>query len=245
MKKRIQIFVEGDADVAFFSSILAIHFGIQSLYLEPEKKKKHHTKDLAKYYDHDSIRLDLIPMGGCTNLVNLFEDMKKIHDFENSIGATLVVMDADTLKQKFGTFNERVKYIESIRATFKSRMADKYNKEYEFHYYLLPFTTTDANNTLIGKDGDLETLLCSIAREEPFQEFVKCREAHINCLKRLNDDDFWLEHEERKSLVFDFIQIHQGKGKAKERDRDYVSKLWDFNHEELAPLIKFLKRFID
>lgn len=238
MKRNIQIFVEGDADVTFLISLFEKHFGI--FFEKPSKEESKKRTNISRYFNNETINISLIPIGGYNKIRYQSEEMKKVYDYEGGVGINLVIQDADTIEKDHGSFEKRVEFIEMVKAEIIDDIKNKYNIEIDFNYYLFPYSAYDESGNLSGRDGDLETLLFSIANPYYFNKFLNCKKAYIECLKTLCDKDYWKEHELGKSIIYDYIQIYNGMSKAKEATRSYFSDFWDLDHPDLKPLISFL-----
>jgi hypothetical protein len=110
----------------------------------------------------------------------------------------------------------------------------KSDKKIDFDIFLFP------NNK---DDGDLETLLLRITKE-PYNVADKCYENYIKCCEQISEKSFANELREDKSKVFNYFRTYYGMKSAKEENRCYESKDWNFNNQELSSLEKFLKNII-
>ncbi|HLP94953.1 MAG TPA: DUF3226 domain-containing protein [Saprospiraceae bacterium] len=242
MKKNIQIFVEGDADATFLVSFFLKKFNL--FFEKATKQGSQDGKYIQHRYNDDNLSILIVPMGGYSKINLMSESMKKVYDYDGEIGINLVIQDADDPSKDHGSFIDRVKYLEEARAKLFKESMDKHGIGVTFHYYLFPYTDWDSSGQISGRDGDLETLLMSIVNQQLYKKFISCREAYVECLKTLCDTEHWKEHNQNKSIIYDYFQIYNGKDFAKEIKRDYNTHCWDLDHPDLTPLTNFLKKHI-
>jgi hypothetical protein len=135
----------------------------------------------------------------------------------------VIIQDADNHNKdkKSGGVINRMKYLNKVKS----------DKKIDFDTFLFP------NNK---DDGDLETLLLRIANE-PYNISDKCYENYIKCCEQISEKSFANELREDKSKVFNYFRTYYGMKSAKEENRRYESKYWDFNNNELSQLKNILE----
>ncbi|MCC7318245.1 MAG: hypothetical protein IT219_06895 [Bacteroidales bacterium] len=228
MKKNINIYVEGEGEICFFSILLKHHFDYNLQF----QKVGDYTNMI---YKSDYFTVNLRPFN--LDLVGGGIDGKKIRQVANEIKiniekkeTNILIIDADTESHKpAGGFNNRYKYLEGLKLEFGI----------EFYFFLIP----DHNN-----QGNLETLLENLVSEKG-KPFFKCLTNYSSCLAELlkiqvpvelnRVDDF-----NKKKFEW-YIYNMLGTKYANETSlskRDYTrNELWNLDSDSLLPLLNFLK----
>lgn len=200
------ICVEGEDDYLFVCQLLK-HLGVGDLLA----KEKHALSKKRQMKNNVEVgRICVCIIGG--NETTLFsEDVWPLfEDAFNLSGETLILLDADE--------NPSAK-----RQTI-SDFADKADWFDADSVFLLP------NNE---KQGDLETLLIELSRDDKFRE---CYDGYLQCLKSAG-----FRRLGRKDRIHDYCQAVCGK---RPRKCDYFapdSPYWNAESECLRPLKDFLK----
>ncbi len=212
------IIVEGIADVVFLRDYIKI--------LKPnsimDKSKLKDDKIFIISIDDREIRI--LIGGGYACINNL---SPKIREFIDDNYNIVTIQDADNPNKdkKYGGVTKRMNYLDNIEN--KNKIS--------FKTFLFP------NHK---DDGDLENLLLRIKNKTQYNLFNDCYENYINCTLKISRQEFADELREDKYKVFDYFRTYYGMMNAKEQNRYYEAKYWDFNHKELLPLKKFLDSLI-
>jgi len=217
------IIVEGIADVIFLRDYIKF---LKNDYEIDDTKLK---KDKILILQTDNKEIKILIGGGYTainNLSNLIEE----HIDDGYKIVTIQDADNPNKDKKNGGVTNRMKYLNKI----------KEDKKIDFDTFLFP------NHK---DDGDLETLLLKITKE-PYNISDECYENYIKCCEQISEQNF--EKEENfadelrkdKNKVFNYFRTYYGMKSAKEENRCYENKYWNFNDPELSSLEKFLKNII-
>lgn len=185
-------------------------------HLFPELKIDEKAKKIS--LESEKIKIVLYSTGGFANIITSRPAIEMHVDEGYDL---LVIQDTDSKAIDHGGLEARIKYLEGI----------KESTSFTFETFLLP------NH---DDDGDLETLLMSIANKTEFKASYDCYKALLECKKNFADKESFIEMSKEKSIIYDYEMSYNGKDKAKEKNREYDKKFWDFNHISLMPLKKFL-----
>jgi len=214
--KRYMIFVEGKADACFIRDYFKFLFSDYKISNDGIKEKElRNSENIFK----------IVVVGGCNKIKNdLKVRIEEIKDFKYNL---LVIQDADSLAKdkKNGGVQQRRIYLDSIEEELKVN----------FDTFLFP------NNE---DDGDLETLLLRIVKEEQFQKTTDCYKNWTECLKNISPIQFIDELLENKNIVYNYFRTFYGMNKAKEEERVYSEEFWNFSSKELNPLKVFFENII-
>ncbi len=210
--EKYYILVEGKADVTFIRDYL--QFLYEDLELLKEKSK---NKSKEKELKNETTHIKIEAVGGYTTIKkHLKSKLEELKDFNYKI---FVIQDADNPQKQDGGVIDRMKYLEKI----------KNDLNIDFKIFLFP----DNKN-----DGDLETLLLKIVKEEKFNQTLDCYKKYAECANNI-DSSWTKEFLENKNVVYNYFRIYKGMTGAKEENRKFSSDYWDFNNEALKPLKAF------
>jgi hypothetical protein len=211
MSKKYLIVVEGKTDIIFLKDYL-IHLN-NSLYVTKNLDKKNKQEIILKSED---IEIKILVAGGYT-VIKEDKFLQSLRTYKDDEYIILLVQDADNPNKENGGVKNRIKYLD--------------NSSIDFNTFLFP------NNE---DDGDLETLLLRIKKNEKYDISHGCYQSYINCTKEINPQ--WsAELEEDKSLVFNYFRTYYGMENSKEENRRYEVNYWDFESEALNPLKIFFE----
>jgi len=205
------ILVEGIADIIFLRDYLI------SLDTNLQIKTEKIKKEFILISDSREIKINVID--GYTN-IQLNKKMIQTHiddDFK-----ILVIQDADNPDKKNGGVQNRMEYLDEQKDTLLI----------QFETFLFP------NHE---DNGDLETLLLQIKKEEKYNPSQGCYQSYIECTKKI-DSQYSNELEEDKSQVFNYFRTYYGMENSKEQNRKYESDYWDFESEALSALKDFFEK---
>ena len=193
------------------------------IFVEGKTDKKI-IEDFLKYKFPEKKDLFLVrDVGGKDRLGLALNSFNKNTDVG---GINLILFDADS-SENLGGFTKRLEEL-------KSKIAEL---QISSEIFLFP------NHK---DDGDLETLLCSIAIEK-HKVIFDCWEKYEDCLKSNKNHSYTIPS--RKSKVYAYLEALLGKtNKEKEliSKPDYTNKEhWDLSHQNLNPLYQFIKENID
>jgi len=213
---KVLIIVEGIADVIFLRDY--IKFLKSNCVVKNENLKKN------KYLliEIDDIEIKILIGGGYTALNKL---SSRIQEYIDSGYKVAVIQDADDITKENGTKANRMEYLDSVKE--KSNI--------DFKTFLFP------NH---NDDGDLETLLLKIQDTIQYNLADKCYINYIECCSKISHQDYSDELSTDKSKVFNYFRTYYGMQSAKEENRMYEIKYWDFNHIALDELKKFLGEYL-
>jgi hypothetical protein len=212
---KVLIIVEGIADVIFLRDY--IKFLKNDYEIDNTNLKK--NKILILQTDNKEIKI--LIGGGYTTIGKLSSRIKEHIDTRYKI---IIIQDADNPNKENGGVINRMKYLNQVKS----------DNKIDFNTFLFP---NDKD------DGDLETLLLRITKE-PYNVADKCYENYIKCCEQISKKSFANELKDDKSKVFNYFRTYYGMKSAKEENRCYESKYWNFNDQELSSLEKFLKNII-
>lgn len=201
---------------------------MNTIFIEAEKRETAEyyflTTLMAKYFP--DVKYELIPMRGVANLFN--ETNMNLLRSKTAEGSNcLAILDADTVAKGWG---------------YTSRKADVEQKQQEYDVEFPFFLYPDNAN-----DGDVETLMESLARQDLHPTFFSCFHKYEMCVggeldalgnQRYNTPDL-------KGKLHTYMSA-QKLSKAK-RDRlgrgDWLFddlNYWDLGRESVRPLVSFL-----
>lgn len=162
---------------------------------------------------------------------NLFSEsiLNQIQQSQDEGNNVLVILDSDTPSKGWG-FEKRAKDV-------KEKMQ---RNGVTFPFFLYP------NNQ---DDGDVETLMESLARKDIHEKWWNCFEDYETCVKGIRDDkgDLMYNIPNRKAKLHTYISSQQLSNSQRKKvghgcwlfdDVCY----WDLSKVELTPLIKFLQK---
>ena len=215
--QRYLIIVEGKADIIFIKDYLI--FLDSSLKLEEDNRKKQQYLLISS----SSRIIKIFYSRGYTKIKPSKTRIEKLQ-MENGIKKEykiLVIQDADDPTKDDGGVKNRMEYLNKIDIKFKS--------------FLFP------NHK---DDGDLETLLIQIVKNENYDKAFICYENYVNCVKEIAEEKFADELLEDKNRVFNYFRTYYGMENSKEENREYRQEYWDFHGDALKPLKEFLEENI-
>jgi hypothetical protein len=211
MLREYLVLVEGVADLIFFRDYFI--FLDSNLKLITKKIKKELTLESQEK------KICIRAIGGYTEVQNEISTIKYSKDKGEMV---FVIQDADNPQKENGGIHNRNRYLNKI----------KEENDIQFETFLFP------NHQ---DDGDLETLLLQIKKEEKYNPSQGCYQAYIECTKNIHSQ--WSnELEEDKSLVFNYFRIYYGMKNSKEENRKYEADFWDFKSEALSALKGFFDK---
>lgn len=129
----------------------------------------------------------------------------------------LVIQDADNPDKENGGVQNRMQYLNEQKSDLL------------FETFLFP------NHT---NNGDLETLLLRIKKDEKYNPSHECYQTYIECTEKINSQCS-AELKEDKSLVFNYFRTYYGMENSKEQNRKFEVTYWGFSSEALNPLKTF------
>ena len=215
---KVLIIVEGIADVIFLRDY--IKFLKPNCIADDSQLKAKKIKYLKLSIANKEIKI-LIGRG-YTALSNLSQ---RINEHKDDGYKIVTIQDADDPEKENGGVSNRMKYLEQIKS----------DNKIDFDIFLFP------NHK---DDGDLETLLLRINNFTHYDISNNCYENYIKCCEQISEQNFSDELREDKSKVFNYFRTYYGMKSAKEENRCYENKYWDFNHQELSALKEFLGRIM-
>lgn len=230
MKKTINIHVEGQGEICFFSFLLNRHFGYDFSF--------HKEGKINMIYKSDSLTLNLKPFnldldaGGFDNK-KIRDAAKEIQINKEKNEINIFIIDADTESHKpAGGFKNREKYLEDLKSEFKI----------EFYFFLIPDHSSP---------GNLESLLNNLVSEKG-KPFFECLTNYSNCLSSLLQNDIPVELKQvndfHKKKFEWYIFNMLGNKHRKETllsQRDYFKDdLWNLEGQSLSPLLGFLNSYL-
>lgn len=206
------IVVEGKADVSFLKDYL-IHLD-NNLNI----KKEFNNKDKTIVIGKENIEIKILVGGGYTAILEqkILTILKMHQDDGYNI---LVIQDADNPNKNHGGVENRIKYLNDLSV--------------EFETFLFP------NHQ---DDGDLETLLLTIVKNEKYENFFACYKEYVNCIKKATAINCIEELLEDKHKVFSYFCAYSGMENSKEENRKYEADYWDFKSDKLNPLKDFFEK---
>lgn len=219
--EKVCFIVEGPADAVFLSDYLRF---LQNEHgLELTDRISGHVKVGHHYSICEDESVIIFIAGGYTALKKLRVKLQVLIDDGYELA---VIQDADDAVKDpdYGGYENRLKYLNDLKESV----------EIDFESFLFP------NNS---DDGDLETLLLSIARQEKYEPYHECYSTYSNGVRNFSKEIHAEELLERKNLVFNYCQVYHGLTKSKEINRLYELDYWDFNHVSANPLKDFLKGY--
>jgi hypothetical protein len=226
MKNTINIYVEGQGEIRFFSTFINSKFGYEFEHPNPKVQINMRSINEGLVINIRPFNLDFFGGGF---------DGRKIRDAANEVlvnrekGETnIFILDADTEHHRpAGGFFNRKKYLEDLKSEF----------EIDFHFFLIPDH---------GSSGNLESLLHSLISENGLP-FYSCLTNYSTCLSTISQanmpvglthiDDF----NKKKFEWYVFNMLGNGH-KTTLTERDYgKSDLWNLDSDSLMPLLSFLR----
>lgn len=207
----VKIYVEGINDVVFLGTYLQEVLGFEG---------DNNPKDKIHLFQTATTRVQLLALGGVSNLKDNIIQQEIQEDFEDGI-KTLIILDADN-EHNGGGFAIRKTALETIKSNLS------------FEYFLIP------NHQ---EDGYLETLLGKIIVEE-YHTALQCLKDQDQCLASANKSILTGKKikvapakSADKAVVHSFMSRLDNKGKDKFKD----STIWNLQHPYLTPLQHFLQ----
>lgn len=217
MIKKYLILVEGIADMIFFRDYLI--FLDSNLEVQTEKIKK----ELILKSQDKNITLRMI--GGYTEISNnktIIQNYNKENTIKQGSTMVLVIQDTDNLDKDNGGILNRMSYLNNLKETLSL----------EFETFLFP------NHK---DDGDLETLLLQIVKDEKFNSANSCYSGFVKCLKNISTD-VANELAKDKNKIFNYFRAYYGISSAKEVNRVYEQEYWNFDSDSLTTLKDFFDK---
>lgn len=211
------IFVEGKADVVFIRDFLIFYRNDFEA-----KLKTRNSKYIDCFIEGENITIKIVEGGGYTKI----EKAKTMFETHINEGyKILIIQDADNPQKQNGGVIDRMKYLNNVGE----------NLNILFDVFLFP----DNEN-----DGDLETLLLDIVKNEKFDQSFDCYKKYADCSKLIAPIEHSNELLLDKNVVFNYFRTFLGMAKAKEENRVFTSEYWDFENPKLDALNAFLKKII-
>lgn len=180
--------------------------------------------------DFKDKKVDFIFMDGVDNLFSetILNQIRLSQDEGDKV---LIILDADFQDKGWG-FAKR-----------KKDVAEKMQLNgVKFPFFLYP------NN---HEDGDVESLMESLARKDIHQYWWNCFDDYEICVKGIRDEDGKLKYKipNRKAKLHTYISSQQ----LNKRQRDKIGQghwlfddkaYWDLSKVELKPLLEFLHEYL-
>lgn len=207
----VKIYVEGINDVVFLGTYLQEVLGFEG---------DNNPKDKIHLFQTATTRVQLLALGGVSNLKDNIIQQEIQEDFEDGI-KTLIILDADN-EHNEGGFAIRKTAVEAIQSNLP------------FEYFLIP------NHE---EDGYLETLLGKIIVEE-YQAALQCLKDQDQCLTVANQSITTgkkMKVAPTKSADKAVMNSFMGRLKNKGQDRFKDTTIWNLQHPSLARLQHFLQ----
>ncbi len=222
------ILVEGQADLTFIRDVLKyLNKNLTSRHYEDNRELRRIT------LSDETTKITLYSTMGYTRIPKIAENIKPYIEKGRKL---LIIFDADRPETQGGFKKRREQIIEIVKEHLEIELEAT-------DIFLFPDNKSD---------GDLEDLLLQLVDKQlydPFVEpFLKYAETIKELPKKLNNEKikktFHKEISSRKNRIFNYFQVYQGKTKAKESGRDYLTKegLWNFDADALKPLIEFFNK---
>ncbi len=173
---------------------------------------------------------ELIITGGWSNLFNE-ENINVIQLVAAQDGSSLVIFDTD-------------KDSDIVEESFVIRQELLINKAKQ-NKVLINLFLFPSNE----EDGDIESLLQTIANPVVYKPFAACFEPYFDCLHAYNrqyqsetgkDLKVWPGKIRRKLALINFLNFHDQESNANKRDYTDTN-FWNPNSPALHPLIEFLR----
>ncbi len=211
------ILVEGIADVIFFRDYLLFIFA-------PSEVIRSNLKAKEIIIKINEISIKIWGIGGYSAITNhLKPRLETIKD--EGYKRIIIIQDADNEDLQDGGVKNRNVYLSKI----------KKDLDIDFDVFLLP------NNK---DEGNLETLLLSIAQSERFKPYYYNYEDYALKLLSFTKKEFSDELLLDKQKIFSYFQAYYGMDKSKEENRIYENNYWNLKSIELIPLYNFLQNVI-
>ncbi len=180
---------------------------------------------LSKYFG--DMEMEFVFMDGVGNLFGetIQNQIRLSQDEGNSV---LVILDADFAAKGWGYARRHEDVMEKMR-----------RNGLDFPLFLYP------NNS---DDGDVETLLESLARKDLHRKWWDCFDDYEACVLGVRDDNGQLRYNipNRKAKLHTYISSQR----LSNRQRDKIGRghwlfddaaFWDLDRAEIKPLVEFLK----
>lgn len=210
MLDKFLILTEGISDIIFLRDYL--------MFFNPNLKSEQKKIDKELILKSTNKQIIIRAIGGYTKLNMEKNQIEQYFDAKYKI---LVIQDTDDFKKNHGGIQARNKYLMDI----KNKLS------IEFEIFLFP------NNK---DDGDLETLLLKIVKEDKYKPTNDC---YYNFIK--NEEELMIgfsdELKNSKGLIFNYFRAYNGIEKAKEHNRIYLDTHWNFDNPYLEDLFNFFK----
>lgn len=207
----VKIYIEGVNDVIFIGTYLQEVLGFEG---------DNNLKDKIHLFETDTTKVQLLALGGVSNLKDDIIQQGIQEDFEDGI-QTLIILDADN-QYNDGGFTIRQAAIESIKTNLP------------FEYFLIP------NHQ---EDGYLETLLGKIIVTE-YLPALQCLKDQDQCLIAFNQNlttGKKMKVAPTKSADKAVMNSFMGRLKNKGQDRFKDTTIWNLHHPYLDKLKEFLQ----
>ena len=220
--KQTLIFCEGVTDQVFIADCLQVFYKIKIERKDKIVKTKEPKIEIKFANMDDSIKGEIIDVGGCSKLANDLH-LDKIRDNTELEGVSIVIFDADDTDKPNGNrgFEACNKKLSDIQKT----------KKVAFEHYIWP------NHE---KDGVIEHLLHGLIPSNKLS-ILSCIEAHQDCLKGLGIQN--LRYAELKEKIG--FYLHTSNKKSEARHRNYCdTNFWNLDINGSEDLKKF-KAFLD
>lgn len=210
MLDKFLILTEGIADIVFLRDYLT--------FLNPNLKSEEKRIEKQLILKSTNKQIIIKGIGGYTKLNMEKNQIVQCLDENYKI---LVIQDTDNLSKSHGGIEARKKYLMDIKEELSI----------EFEIFLFP------NNK---DDGDLETLLLKIVKEDKYKPTNDCYDNFIKNEGELKIG-FSDELKDSKGLIFNYFRAYNGMEKAKEHNRVYLNTHWNFDNLYLKDLFDFFK----
>jgi len=211
------IVVEGKADAVFLKEYLCFVFKNNTKFTKSFISEKIQIGKSISVFDVPIVKV--LISGGCTNIKKYKTSLLEHRDEGYKV---IFIQDADDPSKDYGGITIRMHFLET----------QKKELGVDFDVFLFP------NHK---DDGDLETLLISIAKEDKYVPFYRHYGSYVENTGELNEGVHCLELLDNKLKVYNYCQVYTGMEKSKEENRDYNIIYWDLNNNLLEPLLLFLK----
>lgn len=215
------IVVEGKADAVFLKEYLSYVFKNNANFKKPSISDKIEMGKSISVFDVPIVKV--LISGGCTNIKKYKTPLLEHRDEGYKV---IFIQDADDPSKDYGGITMRMHFLET----------QKKELGVDFDVFLFP------NHK---DDGDLETLLISIAKEDKYNPFYRHYGHYVESTGELNERVHCIELLDNKLKVYNYCQVYTGMEKAKEENREYEIIYWDLDHYLLEPLLSFLKSIVN
>lgn len=228
--KTINIHLEGQGEIRFFSLLIKEHFDFNFRFQGKQS--------INMVYKSESLTINLrhynleSKEGGISSAaIRRLLDYLKVSSVPKKEYNVLII-DADTENHKHpkGGYEERKKYLENLKQEF----------QIDFQYFIIP----DNSNS-----GNLEDVLDRIISAKGLP-FYNCLKNYTTCITNLSETNYPIEvlgkdMKKKKFEWYSFMMLGQKhKRETGLSKTNYSNDLWDLKSATLNPLLNFLREVL-